>query len=94
MATEEQEASGIAGVAEVDHHHAVLGGLHEGLDVTSHEDFLVVRQVTDKHGVLDARAVALNAPGDITEPAVITNVVGDEVTTPSHGNPYLVTSGE
>jgi len=94
MVTEEEEPGGIAGLAEVDHHHAVLGGLHEGLDVTSHQDFLLVGQVTDKHRVLNARAVPLNSPGDTAESAVVTDVVGDEVTAPGHQDPYLVTSGE
>jgi hypothetical protein len=49
MVPEEEEAAGVTGLAEVNHHHAVLGRLHECLDVTTHDDSLLVGQVTDEH---------------------------------------------
>jgi len=91
--TEEEEARGVPRGPEVDDHHAVLGRLHEGFDVATHDDLLLVRQVAHEHRVLDPRAEPLHAPGDATEPAIVADVVGDQVTTTSHVVIYRVTRG-
>src|SRR5271166_2628748 len=92
MMAQKEEPARIAGLAEVDDHHTVFGWLDPDLDVPAHRDGFLIGQIADEHRVLNPLTVTFDACCDVPEPAVLADVIGDQVPAAGHGS-YLVTSG-
>src|SRR5487761_1340898 len=84
MVTEEEEARCVRGIAEIYHHDAVFRRLHQSLDVTTHDDLLLGRQIAHEHRILDPRTVPFHAPGDAAQSAIVADVVSHQVTATRH----------
>jgi len=90
MVAQEKEARRVSRGTEIDDHYAVFAVVDAGLKVGAHQVQLALGQVTDEDRVLNAGSIAFHADGYRTQPFLIPDVVGSQVTAAGHN---LVTKG-
>src|ERR1022692_4527718 len=84
MVPQEQEPAGIARLAEIDDHDAVLRGLDPHLDIAAQQHGFLLGQVADENGVLYPLAVTFHARRDAPQPATLADVISDQVAASGH----------